>query len=509
MIKCSLYQLSYQSAKPKLPCVIYCHCFNGSRIESLKFAEMIIKQHCYFVNFDFAGSGNSQGDYVTLGYYEQEDIEAIIRYLKTCMEIECFALWGRSMGAVTALLYAQRDPTIKVIVVDSPFTNMNQLALEISQKKTKIPSILIKGILALIKNTIQNKANFSIDDVDVLKNISKCRMPVLFITSQNDTLISNKHTEKIYQSYQGEKKVLYAQGDHNEARHISLIQEVIKFIVLHLPPSSASAQQFSQPQLQAKIQLVQQQPIHPNKYQLQRNAAAGSQQAQPQAKPHVPIQQHSQQLPQPKANPMTIQTFQSIEQISPPTPGVGALSGNLQQLANERKKLTSKQQQITAKQQVVNGGPEKGATACNVARTDAPGGSQQTFSTIKIQQPYQSIYQQHNNFLAGNSSLTPNNLEFKKRNLDQQPSFQLSRKIHNPIFDQFPAAQDNARKNANNSANLSAQDPAFTYGITAAESGRPAPGDYGQTRPQKSEPGLAESNATSIHGPGEHEAQPE
>ena len=32
------------------------------------------------------------------------------------------ALWGRSMGAATAVLYAQRDPSVAALVLDSAFS---------------------------------------------------------------------------------------------------------------------------------------------------------------------------------------------------------------------------------------------------------------------------------------------------------------------------------------------------------------------------------------------------
>ena len=46
------------------------HGFNGSRIESIKFAEIILRNNISFCCFDFAGSGLSDGEYVTLGFYE-------------------------------------------------------------------------------------------------------------------------------------------------------------------------------------------------------------------------------------------------------------------------------------------------------------------------------------------------------------------------------------------------------------------------------------------------------
>ena len=49
---------------------MYLHCFNGSRIESIKYAEEILSHNVGFCCFDFAGSGLSDGEYVSLGYFE-------------------------------------------------------------------------------------------------------------------------------------------------------------------------------------------------------------------------------------------------------------------------------------------------------------------------------------------------------------------------------------------------------------------------------------------------------
>ena len=60
--------------------------------------------------FDFAGSGLSDGEYVTLGAREHKDIECVVQYLRTLPTVSRVALWGRSMGAVSSILYARADP---------------------------------------------------------------------------------------------------------------------------------------------------------------------------------------------------------------------------------------------------------------------------------------------------------------------------------------------------------------------------------------------------------------
>jgi dienelactone hydrolase len=56
---------------------------------------------------------------VTLGANEVEDLEAVITHLRSQGSVSSIGLWGRSMGAVTALMYSARDPTIAGMVSSS------------------------------------------------------------------------------------------------------------------------------------------------------------------------------------------------------------------------------------------------------------------------------------------------------------------------------------------------------------------------------------------------------
>ena len=43
------------------------------------------------------------------------------------------------MGAVTALLYGSKHPDIAAMIVDSPFSNLKQLSLELVKQYSKVP----------------------------------------------------------------------------------------------------------------------------------------------------------------------------------------------------------------------------------------------------------------------------------------------------------------------------------------------------------------------------------
>lgn len=47
----------------------------------------------------------SEGNFLTLGYLEKYDVKAVLEYVDSAFGSRRYLLWGRSMGAVTALLY--------------------------------------------------------------------------------------------------------------------------------------------------------------------------------------------------------------------------------------------------------------------------------------------------------------------------------------------------------------------------------------------------------------------
>ena len=86
--------------------------------------------------------------YITnsLGWNEARDIGNVIRFLKRKYGIEKFILWGRSMGAVAALLYLSSKNTSNHAIAgifDSPFSNLTELVEATADKWTIIPGFVV------------------------------------------------------------------------------------------------------------------------------------------------------------------------------------------------------------------------------------------------------------------------------------------------------------------------------------------------------------------------------
>ena len=133
------------------------------------------------------------------------------------------------MGAVTALRYAASDQRISCILSDSPFSDLKKLALDFAKDNSKVPGFLVKGALSFVKRSIKKRAKFNIKDLDQTKLALKCLMPAIFVTSKEDRFVKPWHTEKLYDLYSGEKKLVYVKGDHNSVRPKEFFIDCVKF----------------------------------------------------------------------------------------------------------------------------------------------------------------------------------------------------------------------------------------------------------------------------------------
>ena len=107
-----------------MPCVIYLHGNSSSRMEAFEVLPYILPTNMTLFCFDFAGCGKSGGEYISLGWFERDDLAIIVEYLRANRKVSTIGLWGRSMGAATALLHGDRDPSIAGMVLDSPFASL-------------------------------------------------------------------------------------------------------------------------------------------------------------------------------------------------------------------------------------------------------------------------------------------------------------------------------------------------------------------------------------------------
>jgi fermentation-respiration switch protein FrsA (DUF1100 family) len=131
-----------------------------------------------------------------------DDLQAAVNYLRTQKLISRIGLWGRSMGAVTSLRYGAQDPSIAGMVLDSPFSNLNDLMMElVDVYKIRLPKFTVKVAVQYMRKLIQKRAQFDIMDLDSVQMAANSFIPALIGHGTEDIFIQPHHSDLIYKSY--------------------------------------------------------------------------------------------------------------------------------------------------------------------------------------------------------------------------------------------------------------------------------------------------------------------
>lgn len=233
---------STPAGQPK-PCVVYLHgnssCRAGAVVDCLL---ACLEEGACVCSFDFSGSGHSDGQWVTLGWHEQHDVPVIIDHLRSQHGITTIALWGRSMGAVTALLHASRDPLLAAVVCDSPFADLKRLCCELvgigSESMGVDKRLLTLGLpvaLSVVRRSVKSRSGLDIYHLKPIAGVGACQAPALFVAGQQDDFIVPAHSVDLHMAYGPRDADVYkclkiVEGDHNSQRPAHFINFASGFL---------------------------------------------------------------------------------------------------------------------------------------------------------------------------------------------------------------------------------------------------------------------------------------
>ncbi|KAG8373023.1 hypothetical protein BUALT_Bualt12G0127800 [Buddleja alternifolia] len=194
-ITCQLYVLK------EIHCPVL---FIAMETDASEAAIILLPLNITVFTLDFSGSGLSGGEHVTLSWNEKDDLKAVVDYLRADGNVSLIGLWGRSMGAVTSLMYGAEDPSIAGMVLDSPFSDLVDLMMElVDTYKIRLPKFTVKFAIQYMRRAIQKKAKFDITDLNAVKVAKSSFVPVLFGHAIDDDFIQPHHSDRIFDAYVG------------------------------------------------------------------------------------------------------------------------------------------------------------------------------------------------------------------------------------------------------------------------------------------------------------------
>lgn len=221
-------------ATGKLPTIIILHGFGGNKMGPhfmfVKFSKALAELGFASVRFDFAGSGESDGEFINMTLSgELEDAENILNYVKSLdfVDNQRIGLVGFSMGgAVASMLAGINDNDIRALCLWSPAGNMPEIVIN---------DFIGEGYTEFLKNGYHEYDGLLIGDkfvedlkkIDIYNTASEYSKNVLLLHGTGDEVVALKASEKYLETYGDKAKLTVIDGaDHLFSRQ-SWKQELI------------------------------------------------------------------------------------------------------------------------------------------------------------------------------------------------------------------------------------------------------------------------------------------
>jgi alpha-beta hydrolase superfamily lysophospholipase len=187
------------------------HGYGGDKSRMLSKAEAFVQLGYNALLVDFMGSGTSEGNSTSIGFWEAEQVKTAYRYLLE-QDAEPIYLFGTSMGAV-AIMKAMQDYPLEPagLILESPFGSM-QRAVENRFRIVGAPAFPMAHLLLFWGGLQQGFNAYAHNPTAYARSIST---PTLLLYGEQDDRVDREEIDEILANLQGEKALrTYPQAGH-------------------------------------------------------------------------------------------------------------------------------------------------------------------------------------------------------------------------------------------------------------------------------------------------------
>ncbi len=190
--------------------VIFCHGYRADPMINFSLQGGFFLDLGYnLLIIDERGHGESEGNFVTLGLREGEDILAWAEYAASRNGVKSVAVWGISMGAFAVASVSDRfDPdSVRLLVVDCGFVSpKSQLALECRRR-------CLPGALMVPWIKLAARLRFGVDAGASAKDaLSRASIPVFFLHGSGDRTVPLSEGKENFAATASRKKLFVTEG---------------------------------------------------------------------------------------------------------------------------------------------------------------------------------------------------------------------------------------------------------------------------------------------------------
>ena len=189
--------------------IIMQHGYKSTRKELLNEAEMMYRHGYGVLLTTIRGHDHSEGEMITFGMNEVNDMEAWYQYLLTRDDIDPdkIGILGNSFGGMLAIQYAAQNENIKAVVAHSAFSSLNDTVETSVTYFTDLPAF---PFAPLIVFWAERESGFTTEDIDATQWIAQISpRPVFLMQGGADVVISPESGQRLYDAAREPKELWF------------------------------------------------------------------------------------------------------------------------------------------------------------------------------------------------------------------------------------------------------------------------------------------------------------
>ena len=187
------------------PLVLACGGYRGRRSDLLGISSSLWRSGFNVLLFDYRGHGGAPGS-VTLGYRELADARAALRFARDRFPDALLGVVGFSMGASVAIMLAAREPDVRAVWADSPFTSQREIvrlhmARRFRQRPSRHAAPLARAVLALVERRLERQFGYRFADVEPVRDVVRLGdRPLFLVHGEADRTVPVEHGRQVLAS---------------------------------------------------------------------------------------------------------------------------------------------------------------------------------------------------------------------------------------------------------------------------------------------------------------------
>jgi hypothetical protein len=201
--------------------VIVIHGYRSNHTRVAHFSQRYYDQGYQVLAPDLRACGDSEGDFVGMGWPDRLDILKWIDWVTDTDPEAQIVLHGVSMGAATVMMTSGEDTpdAVKVFVEDCGYTSVWDIfssELKLRFNLPEFPVLYSANVMAMFK------AGYKFGEASALEQVAKCEKPMLFIHGTQDDFVPYDMLDILYNAKPGDNKAeIIAEGaGHGEACYL-------------------------------------------------------------------------------------------------------------------------------------------------------------------------------------------------------------------------------------------------------------------------------------------------